>query len=370
MNADAKPKSDEKTALQDAGLTRFDAPVLKGMESSAIMASGAVAFLPANMAEAMELAKLMASSNFMPKHLRGVPGDCLAVVLQSMRWGMDPFAVGNKTYFVNDRMAYEAQLVNAVVNTSRVLEGRLKIEWDGEGDALICKVTGTIKGDPEPKSVWQEFRLIKTKNSPLWQSSPRQQLGYYTSRMWGRLHTPEVLLGVYTPEDPYEDEQRQPDGSYVAAPAKERPTRASSRQAKQEGKALDDSFRGAMGRGVGDDPKDEEEHDQTGEQQGGDDATGDQGAEQTQSGESGTNAQNAETADPAAGVASQKAIDDLTALVIKLVSEQGFNAGVESVLEQYGSDLDWLKEVAPAKHDEVFKAITAKREKLKNRGRR
>lgn len=158
-------------------------------------------FMPASMGEAMEVAKLMAHGNFVPAHLRGKPGDCLAVVMQASRWGMDPFAVGNKTYFVNDRMAYEAQLVNAVINSSGVLDGRLHPEWEGEGNELVCTVTGKLKGDPVPKTRRVPIKTITTRNSPLWKQDPEQQLAYYASRAWVRLHAPEVLLGVYTPDE-------------------------------------------------------------------------------------------------------------------------------------------------------------------------
>lgn len=220
-----EPKADahNKAQTSEAGLNKFDAPVLKSI-GSVEMTGGGNALLPANMGEAMEMAKLMASSNFVPGHLRGKPGDCLAVVMQSMRWGMDPYAVGSKTYFVQDRIAYEAQLVNAVVNTRAPLDGRLQISWDGEGQTLTCKVTGRIKGDPEPHTVWQEISTLTTRNSPLWKSSPRQQLAYYTSRMWARLFCPEVLLGVYTDEEARNmgDAVQQSDGSEVLPP---RPSR-------------------------------------------------------------------------------------------------------------------------------------------------
>lgn len=159
------------------------------------------AFVPSSMGEAMEVAKLMAAGNFVPGHLRGKPGDCLAVVMQAARWAMDPFAVGNKTYFVNDRMAYEAQLVNAVVNSSNVLEGRLKVEWKGGGNDLECFVSGRLKGDPEIKTRHVKINTITTRNSPLWKQDPEQQIAYYTTRAWARLHAPEVLLGVYTPDE-------------------------------------------------------------------------------------------------------------------------------------------------------------------------
>lgn len=173
-------------------------------------------FLPGNMGEAMQLASLMADSNFVPLKLRDRAGDCLAIVMQASRWGMDPFAVANKAYFVKDGSppAWEAQLVNAVVNTSGALMGRLDIEYTGDGAALRCTVTGYLKADPgRPKVKTQSIARVKTQNSPLWKDDPEQQLGYYTTRAWARLHCPEVLLGVYTPdEDPdYEpDKMREP----------------------------------------------------------------------------------------------------------------------------------------------------------------
>jgi hypothetical protein len=158
-------------------------------------------FLPATMGEAMELARLMAASNFVPPHLRQKPGDCLAVVMQANRWAMDPFAVGSKTYFVSDKIGYEAQLVNAVINASGALDGRLHHEWEGEGNELVCIVSGKLLGDDRVKSRRVAIKHITTRNSPLWKQDPEQQLAYYASRAWVRLNAPEVLMGIYTPDE-------------------------------------------------------------------------------------------------------------------------------------------------------------------------
>lgn len=177
--------------------------LLSSITTSPVIGSGMEAFLPRDMMQVIEFSKMMAGGRFVPPHLRGMPGDCMAVILQAMRWRADPFAVASKTYFVNDRMAYEAQMVNAVLNTSSVLSGRLQITWQGKINTpdFQCTVRGRIKGDDEVHELLQEFGTIKTKNSPLWQSSPRIQIGYYTSRGWGRLFTPEVMLGIYTPDE-------------------------------------------------------------------------------------------------------------------------------------------------------------------------
>lgn len=152
-------------------------------------------------AELEKFSHFMALSNFMPKHLRGKQADCLAILLQSMRWEMDPFAVAQKTYFVNDGMAYEAQLVNAIVLSRADLKSRPKITWDGEGESLKCKVSAVFNGEDEPQEFEAEIKTITTKNSPLWKQQPKQQLAYFALRAWSRLYCPDVLMGVYTKDE-------------------------------------------------------------------------------------------------------------------------------------------------------------------------
>ncbi|MCV5532933.1 recombinase RecT, partial [Escherichia coli] len=53
-----------------------------------------------------------------PEHLRGNPADCMAIIMQAMQWGMNSYAVAQKTHLVNGVLGYEAQLVNAVISSS------------------------------------------------------------------------------------------------------------------------------------------------------------------------------------------------------------------------------------------------------------
>ena len=80
-----------------------------------------------------KVAEFMASSKTtLPAHFRGNPADCLAVVMQSMQWDMNPFAVAQKTHLVNGVLGYEAQLVNAVITSRAPVTGRLEYEWFGD----------------------------------------------------------------------------------------------------------------------------------------------------------------------------------------------------------------------------------------------
>lgn len=159
--------------------------------------AGGASIAPQNLGEVVRFAEVMCRADIaLPKHLRGNAGACMAVALQALEWQMSPFAVASKSYAVNGTIAYEAQLIAAVVNTRSGIKGRLRYEFIGEGNELSCKVTGIFDGQ-ECEYETPPIGAITTKNSPLWKSDPRQQLGYFAARSWARRHCPEVILGVY-----------------------------------------------------------------------------------------------------------------------------------------------------------------------------
>lgn len=177
----------------------------------------------------MRLAEIMASGKAtIPQHLRNNSGDCLAVVMQSMQWRMNPFAVAQKTHLVNGTLGYEAQLVAAVINTSGVTTGRFHFEWFGDWTKVIGKfdirkgdkgeyrvpgwkladeeglgvrVWATLKGETEPRVLELLLAQARTRNSTLWADDPKQQLAYLSQKRWSRLYASDVLLGVYTPDE-------------------------------------------------------------------------------------------------------------------------------------------------------------------------
>ncbi|HAD5969466.1 TPA_asm: enterohemolysin [Salmonella enterica subsp. enterica serovar Typhimurium] len=183
------------------------------------------------------LSDVMANSgNFVPEHYRGKPDACMAVVMQAARWGMDPFAVAQKTHIIGNSgvLGYEAQLVNAVINTMAPTKDRIHFEWFGKWENIVgrfvkktsksgkdyiapdwdlkeeagvgVRVWATLKGETEPRELVLLLSQAQVRNSTLWASDPRQQLAYLAVKRWARLYCPDVILGVYTPD---EIEQRE-----------------------------------------------------------------------------------------------------------------------------------------------------------------
>jgi len=181
-------------------------------QPGATVGTAAAIFSPEGLNQLVRFADLMAQSKAtVPSHLAGKPSDCLAVTMQAAQWGMNPFAVAQKTHVVNGTLGYEAQLVNAVVSSSNLLATRLNYRWDGDWSKvngktdkspdLTVTVWATLKGESEPRTLTISMAQAGVRNSPLWEQDPRQQLAYLCTKRWARLHAPDVLLGVYTPDE-------------------------------------------------------------------------------------------------------------------------------------------------------------------------
>jgi hypothetical protein len=232
MNAPAN-RNETRALTTGADQPRYDVQTLAPSGRDLILRSD-------NLNALLKVAQLMSlSKNAVPKHLRGNEGACLAVTMQAMRWNMDPFAVASKTYQVDvdAQIAYEGQAIIAALNNSPLLATRLAFEWagqwerivgrfkqvesktkkDGDGnfkkyivpdwdfnkdeEGLSCTVSALLVGESAPRTLTLLMKQARTRNSPLWTEDPKQQLAYLTARRWGRLHTPDVIMGVYTPDE-------------------------------------------------------------------------------------------------------------------------------------------------------------------------
>lgn len=159
------------------------------------------------------LANIMASGSCtIPKHLQGKVGDCFAIIGQALRWGMDPYAVAQKTHLVNGVLGYEAQLIIAVINAKAPIVGRLKFENYGDWSKVKTKndspsdvgvrVSAIMRGDEQPTILELSMAQVgRVRNSPLWEADPRQQLAYLAAKRWARLHCPDVVLGLYSADE-------------------------------------------------------------------------------------------------------------------------------------------------------------------------
>lgn len=161
---------------------------------------GTFSLVPHSLSEALALSQQMASAKLVPAALQKSPGDCLLVIEQAMRWGMSPFAAAQEVSVIQGKLMYSGKIVAAAVQSAGILSGRLAYDYSGEGEERAVTVSGTLRGETEPRSVKVAWKDAVTQNG-IWKKQPDQQLAYHGARVWARRHVPEVMLGVYSPEE-------------------------------------------------------------------------------------------------------------------------------------------------------------------------
>lgn len=176
----------------------------------------------------VKFAEVMATGKAtIPAELRN-SGDCLAITMQAVAWGMNPFALAQKTHFISGKIGYEAQAVAAAINNSGAVKDVFHFDWYGPWEKVIGKfaikknekgeyrvpnwsladeegigvrVWATLRGEDQPRTLELLLAQARTRNSTLWADDPRQQLAYLAQKRWARLYAPGVILGVYTPDE-------------------------------------------------------------------------------------------------------------------------------------------------------------------------
>lgn len=170
--------------------------------SGALTISQAGTVLPSTMGEVTELAQYMSKAGaLLPSHLRENPAMCMGVIMDAVAWRMNPFRLATQHMVVNGVGSYMSQAITAIINQNAVIKGKLVPKYEGTGDNLLCRLEpvsneGQVLPYESPK-----VKDITPKNSPLWKSDVQQQLFYYSARAWCRRYFPELLMGVYDPDE-------------------------------------------------------------------------------------------------------------------------------------------------------------------------
>ncbi|MRX33180.1 hypothetical protein [Aminobacter sp. MDW-2] len=175
------------------------------------------------------IASVMAQSTLIPESLykegtgtdkRELPlsqiiSNCFLVVNQSVRWGLDPFAVAQSVAVVRGKLCYEGKLVAAVLDAK--LGVRLHHHFTGEPSKTDYRIyvsdqpwTEDMIARVKPGMTYPGARIVdgsvaqwSTGDKSPWAHSKnyRRMLVYRGARDWARFYEPAVLLGVYTPDE-------------------------------------------------------------------------------------------------------------------------------------------------------------------------
>lgn len=153
----------------------------------------------ASFEHAQRVAKVFASSNLVPQHLRGNVADCLIAYQIARRLNEEPLTVFQNIYVVSGRPGWKTEYVIARANKAGVFKGRITWKSSGEGEALSVTAQAVLADTGEAISVTADMRMAKaegwTKNAK-YTSMPEHMLRWRSAAMLVRLYAPEVMLGM------------------------------------------------------------------------------------------------------------------------------------------------------------------------------
>lgn len=178
---------------------------------------------PTNLAEAMEMAKLLADSSIVPKDFMGKPGNVLVAVQWGAELGLAPLQAMQSIAVINGRPSIWGDAMLALVQGSGVLES-IDEQISEDGQVATC----TIRRRGQANPVVRQFTMDEAKKAGLagkagpWLQYPRRMLQLRARGFALRDAFADVLRGVAIAEEVRDTPVMRdvtPEGDVIEGPA-------------------------------------------------------------------------------------------------------------------------------------------------------
>ena len=161
---------------------------------------------PVSFEFAQRKAKALAQSTMVPKNYQGNLANALIAIDIADRVKISPLAVMQNLYIVNGNPAWSSQFIVTMINNSRRFTTPLKFKLEGKGDGLTCYAYATGQDGQEVRGITITMEMAKkegwtTKGGSKWLTMPEQMIQYRAASFFGRLHCPDLLMGIYSEEE-------------------------------------------------------------------------------------------------------------------------------------------------------------------------
>jgi hypothetical protein len=164
------------------------------------MSDKALAIVPRSMPEVQSLAEVLAKSTLMPDALRNKAPDVVVQILAGQELGLSPMASIRGVHIVQGKPILSADTMVGLVLASGVCEYFAQIEASATSVTFETK----RKGSPVPqRCTWtmEDAKRAAVNGKDNWKTFPRQMLSARARAELARSVYPDVLAGVYVPEE-------------------------------------------------------------------------------------------------------------------------------------------------------------------------
>lgn len=180
------------------------------MNVPAIMASQESQQMALSFKEMKEWAEFLAKSTIVPIAYQNRPENCLIAVDMASRMGLSPMVVMQNLFVIQGKPSWSGQAIASMIRASKQFSN-VTLNYVGEpntdkwgayvtatrGDGKILK-GGTVTMAIAKKEGWT------TKNGSKWLTMPELMLAYRAYTWFGRVYSPELLMGLQSSDEVYD----------------------------------------------------------------------------------------------------------------------------------------------------------------------
>lgn len=156
--------------------------------------------------DAQRIAKMLASSDMVPKDFKTV-ANCVIALELAQRIGASPLSVMQNTYIVHGKPTWSSQFLISCINGSghftplRYMETGQK-----DSDTWGCIAWAEDKSGERLESPEVTIAMAKAegwygKNGSKWKTMPALMLRYRSATLFARTYCPELTMGMKTQEE-------------------------------------------------------------------------------------------------------------------------------------------------------------------------
>lgn len=155
---------------------------------------------------AQRVAKMLSSSNLIPKEYQGNIQNTMIALEMANRIGASPLMVMQNLYVIQGRPSWSSTFIIAALNACKRFSP-IRFEISGEGEDLTCYAWANDLAAKErlngPKITMKMAGAEGWLNKPgsKWKTMPELMIRYRAAAFFGRLYAPDIMMGMHTAEE-------------------------------------------------------------------------------------------------------------------------------------------------------------------------
>lgn len=162
----------------------------------------------------MEMSQMLSQSTIVPDTYRNRPENCFIALDMASRMGLSPVVVMQSLFVIQGRPSWSGQAIASMIRANPTLRN-VNLEYVGErgtaswgayvtaervSDGRVLKGTTVTLGMAKAEG-WLDKTDKNGKNVSKWLTMPEQMLAYRAYAFFGRVHVPELMMGLQTAEE-------------------------------------------------------------------------------------------------------------------------------------------------------------------------